>query len=417
MADSLSTGPIVSAGPLVAAQGTGFPQEYDLQFGPSAFYQGQALPDVRYTINGSSSAPGKVVGFLDMATVCVVDTAPAASAATPVNLAAAQTVTSAVAMTLVSTNASGITCNMPFVNFSSGAVVSTGICLDYGFGTLNVTSASTTATPSGTTIQNYYPGMWIAVAITATNILYTLVTAVGATTITLLNAPTGTNASAPVGTANFWALPPPAIAGANFTPNAHSPYLRAGFMRPLDPLQSCTRGVGIAASATASCNGTTNNITISGADLYGQAQTEVIVPVQNTVVYGNKAWKWITSAVTNFTDTTAGHTYSIGTSDLFGMNVRSDRFEALSVWWNQTAVTTNSSTAGVWTAANVTSPNPNNADAKGTFQPSARGPSATPSGTAANGTIRLVMFLTPSLFNAVYASNSNAVPFFGVTPS
>lgn len=416
MADSLSPGPLVSAGPLTAAQGTGFPQDYDVQFGPSAFYQGSSIPDIRYVINGSSSAAGAAVGFLDVSTICTVDTAPAASAATPVNLAAAQTVTSAVAMTLVSVNAAGITCAMPFVNLATGAVTS-GICLDFGFGTLSVTAATTTATPSGSTIQNYYPGMWIAIAITATNILYTMVVSVGATTIVLRDAPSGTNGSAPVGTANFWDSPPPAIAGANFSPNAHSPYLRSGFMRLLDPLQSCTRGVGIAASATASCNGSTNTITVSGADLYGQVQTEVIVPVQNTTVYGNKAFKWITGAVSNFTDTTGGHTYSIGTSDLFGINLRSDKFEFVGLSWNQSFITSPSSTSGVWTAANTTSPNPNNADAKGTFQPSARGPSGTPSGTAANGSIRLVMFFTPSLFNATYGTNQNVVPFFGVTPS
>jgi hypothetical protein len=195
-------------------------------------------------------------------------------------------------------------------------------------------------------------------------------------------------------------------------PTASKPYLAGGVGAFLNPKESVCRGVGVNAAASA----TGGIIQIQGWDIYGQPQTENITAVASSTVYGNKTWKFISAAVPQFTD--GSHNYSVGTSDLFGFVVRSDRWEYTNIFWNGAFTTASSSTAGVWTNGDLTSPATSTTkDVRGTFQPSARGPSGTPTGTAATGAIRLAMFLSVPLYNAIAATPFNPTPLFGNVPA
>jgi hypothetical protein len=194
------------------------------------------------------------------------------------------------------------------------------------------------------------------------------------------------------------------------TPLAAFPYLAGGVAGLLDPKQSIMRGVGIV-----STSGGAATLQIQGYDIYGQPQTENITANGATAVYGNKTWKYIQAVVPQGTD--SSHTYSVGTSDLFGFVVRTDRWEYTNIFWNGTFTTASSSTSGVWTGGDLTNPATSTTkDVRGTFQPSARGPSGTPTGSAANGSIRLALFTSLPLYNVVGATPANPTPLYGQVP-
>jgi hypothetical protein len=213
-----------------------------------------------------------------------------------------------------------------------------------------------------------------------------------------------------VGTANI----PNTTWTSNPTPTAASPYLAGGVGGFLDPKQSVMRGVGF----TTTVAGTGGVIQVAGADIYGQAQTEnvTVAGTLNALSWGSKTWKYINSVTPQFTDATGS--YSVGTSDLFGFVVRTDRWEYTSIFWNGTFVTSAVAATGAWLGGDLTTPATSTTkDVRGVFQPSNRGPLATAAGTAANGTIRLALFTSLPLYNVIAASPANPAPIYGNFPA
>jgi hypothetical protein len=68
-----------------------------------------------------------------------------------------------------------------------------------------------------------------------------------------------------------------------------------------------------------SASGAGGNFTIAGYDIYGFPMTETLTsnPSGSLTVTGLKAWKYIASVTPAFTDAT--YTYSVGTTDVFGL--------------------------------------------------------------------------------------------------
>ena len=398
-------------------------EEIDLEAGPNLSYQGEGLIDVRYFVQKDYAAgrQGSINTLLNSPYILSVDQIPAASAATPVNIAGAQTVTSGTAMTLAAATA-GISTNVPFYPFKSSALTTANIALDFGFlcsaasagaDTLSTNGTATATASSLLAASNFYVGQWLIMpnaGATSTTTLITQVTAISGTSITLSPAPGQTITAAMAGSAN---VPNVTWPGAT-VPTATKPYLAGGVGAFLNPKESICRGVGVNAAASA----TGGVIQIQGWDIYGQPQTENITAVANSTVYGNKTWKFIQAAVPQFTD--GSHNYSVGTSDLFGFVVRSDRWEYTNIFWNGAFTTASfSATGGNWTNADLTTPATSTTkDVRGTFQPSARGPNASVTSTTyASGSIRLAMFLSVPLYNVISATPNNPTPMFGAIPA
>jgi len=427
MSATINSGPFVSAGQLLVpfTSGTNTPvpvgtSEFNTDAGPSLSYQGDGILDCRYYVQKDYGAgrQGIVYAHLNSPYILSCDAVPAASAATPVNIAAAAALVSGTPMVLAAASA-GISTAVPFYPFQSNTLVLANIALDFGFMAAATNAANDTFSINGTVTatasslaaaSNFYPGQWLVLpnAIAAgASALICYVVSVSGTTITLSAAPTQTTTTQMVGTAN---IPNSSWLG-NPTPTGAFPYLAGGIGGFLDPKQSIARGVGIVATA-----GGTATLQIQGWDIYNQPQTENIVANGATAVYGKKTWKYIQAVVPQATD--AGHTYSVGTSDLFGFVVRTDRWEYTNEFWNGSFITAaGPATTGTWTKADLTNPaTSTTGDVRGTFQPSARGPSATPTGQVANGTARLALFTSIPLYNLISATPFNPAPLYGVVP-
>lgn len=395
--------------------------------GPDGVFQGAGFLDPRYWF-----AKDKVTGFTGvvpahfmMPLVRSAGAIPAALASN--NIAAAQNVVTGVAMTLAAAS-TGISVNIPIFPFSPGSINGPGanvaatiaaIALDFGFGFGNCTAGSANITVSNAALFSMGEPLVIAgVGNSAgTAPLLTNITAINATTNVITvgpNAiPLATNAAAAIGTGNIWQPTAALYLPGTQTPTAALPFHAAGPGLFLDSRQTLTRGVRVVGSGGA-IGGT---FTVAGADIYNQPMTQLItVAAGASTGYSLKCFKYIFSVTPNFTD---AHNYSVGTTDVFGLNYREAIWDDLDgTCWAGLGMT--SSTGFV--AADMTNPaTASTGDVRGTVQTGATGGGAGIGATASNGSIvslamsgnRLTLVSTITAFNATNASPTNAVSVFG----
>lgn len=394
MTASVWTGPIITTGPIMGSPNTS--RDYTYESGPSAFYEGQGIPDQRFVpLNKDNLKSGTQPGHWANSDFCGINYAPAQLQVG--NIVTAATAVSGTAMTLNAAS-TGVATAIPFVAFN-GAIVTSGATLDFGFDLIGVTGGSKTATPAGS-MENYRVGQRIVIGnvgnAAGTTALLTFITAVGASTITMNDAAGVTNAAAPVGNGNQIyeaGAFPKAPTGAQAT------YVK-GPMAWLDAQENLCRGVRVV-SNNASDTGWT--VTVTGYDMYGQPQTEAIAMTANATTYGFKTWKHITSIVATNTGSTVG-TIGIGTSDLFGLAYRSLLWEFTRVFWAGAPMTT----ATGWVAGDTTASSPTTHDPRGTIQISTAGPGSGITASASNGTRRLVVFQTIKLQDMVNQSDQGS---------
>ncbi len=420
MGITVSTGPSISAG--VMAGYPGRAPDPNPMAGPSVTYQGDSIPDVRFQIIGASTDVGTIRAHLDSPYVLMTDAVPSASAAVPVNIAAAANTVSGSPMVLAGPS-TGVVSNIPFfplnVTADLGPINLFGdapalqiapLSLDLGFTTVATTAASPTVTLPSVAVatQNlFYIGQPVIVAGAGnpggTTPLITTIAAISASglVLTLANNALATLAAAPLGGGNILNPLSPAAS------TAWSPRMVAGVTAMFNPADAISRGWGVNCSAA----GGGGTFTLRGWDIYGMAMSETLThPGGNVVVYGKKTFKHILSVTPNFTD--AGRTYSVGTSDLLGLHLRSDKIEYANFYANATF----NGTAAGWTPADVTNPaTPTTGDVRGTVQIGNRGPLGTNNGfgTTALGGFRVAFFTSIPLLNLVAATPTNPAPLYG----
>jgi hypothetical protein len=134
--------------------------------------------------------------------------------------------------------------------------------------------------------------------------------------------------------------------------------------------------------------------------------------------WGKKAFKYIASVTPNFSD---AHTYSIGTSDVFGIHYYTSIWDNLDVTWNSTYMNTSTGfTAGFALGSTSTA---TTADVRGTIQTSAQGGGSGIGSTNSNGTVsslamsgvRLGIAQTILVNNALFANPAAFQNLYGVT--
>lgn len=162
----------------------------------------------------------------------------------------------------------------------------------------------------------------------------------------------------------------------------------------VDPRTMLARAVSITANAGAAGG----PFTVRGFDVFGFALTEIITAVAATTVNGKKGFKSVVSVTPGVTD--AGHTYSVGTADVYEFPMQTTQFSQVSITWANADIV---ATAG-YVAADATTP------ATG-ITGSVRGTYATQS--ASNGANRLQISINPAPYN-VFATNGPA-SLFGVS--
>jgi len=166
--------------------------------------------------------------------------------------------------------------------------------------------------------------------------------------------------------------------------------------------------VGRAVSVTAAASATATTATVNGYDIYGYPMSENITISAGNAVNGKKAFKYIKSVVLNAADAT--HAYSVGTTAIVGLPVRSDTAAEIVVnsGNSQTAPAVNTGfAANGFLPADRTTPSATTGDVRGTIDlANASGVNLTPS----TGTNKYVFRQIPQAYNV-----QSATGLFGLT--
>lgn len=145
---------------------------------------------------------------------------------------------------------------------------------------------------------------------------------------------------------------------------------------------------------------TTQTVTVTGTDYWGQAQTTQLTLNGTTAVNGKKAFKTITAV---YVSAALAGNLTVGTTAIIGLPYRvNDAGYLLRTGWNN-AVADN---AGTFVAADAATPSATTGDVRGTY---------TPSGSAPDGTIRLVIAI--GLTGSQAGPNATQTAAIGVTPA
>jgi len=369
------SGPVVSYGQAPFA-------DYNPEIAPSLFWGGVGRIDPRSNFNYvPGQAAGSFTAGFGTSDAMTLNYAPYALSTSAI--AAAANVTSGTAMTLVSTNSTstGVSVGNTCTNFNTGAAV-TGLLMVDGFASFTGVIASSILTVSALTGT-----ITIGMTLTGTGVN------TGTTIVNQLTGPAGGAGTYTVqgdDTASSTTI----TAQATGTSALAQPFGLLGQPSSVylwNPQALVARAV----SVTGSSSSTGGNITISGYDIYGVPMSEVIAaPAGASTVNGKKAFKYISSVVPAFTD---AHNYSVGTTDIYGLPLRSDNFGDLAINYNATGITANTG----YVAAVTTSPaTTTTGDVRGTYALQ----------SAADASKRLVVrqFITPANMGSISG-------LFGVT--
>lgn len=425
MTESIFHGPLVGAGSLLNSK-------IQPDDGPAINYQGDSFPDPRQTpLNKDGTSPGRVRSYFVSAPVVLTDTIPSASSTTTVFAALAPSTTVGVALgltTAVIGTAAGVpvwTPGIPIVVAATTGIptstVTTVSVIDFGFATGTTTANNSTVIVNNNV--NFYAGQWIVIggagSGSATNVaLFTQVQSLSTNNnsfiITISPTPATGLSHAPIGQGNLYSqfLPPATQFGPSAaSANAAEPYRIAGLGLAFDPSQAMTRVLTVTAASIGS--GTTA-FTVSGYDVYGVPMTELITANGTTTVAGKKAFKYVNTIVVAAAATSGTPAaISVGLGDSAGINLRSDRWEALEIAYNGGW----GMTSAGWSSALSTTASTSTVDVRGLINASTMlfGSSAGSAAVGApfDGVKRFVVSMQVPASNMLNATPLNAKSLYG----
>lgn len=153
----------------------------------------------------------------------------------------------------------------------------------------------------------------------------------------------------------------------------------SGTVQLWDPTTLTARAL----SVTGVASGSGGDFLVSGYDIYGVPMTETITCGAGVnTANGKKAFKYIASVVPQFTD---AYNYSVGTTNLFGLPIRSDYAGDLTVNYNATLATS----ITTYVAADTATATATTGDVRGTIGVA----------SATDGTKRLIVYQNPLVAN------------------
>ncbi len=405
------------SGPLVSFGQSPYPgSDYNPEMGPSLFYAGAAILDPRsyYSYDPGQDFGSVTAGFLGVQDVVSLNILPYTKSATAI--AAAANTTAGTVMTLVSSSSAttGVATAQSILRSDTGTAVTGLLGIDAYTSVTGYISNGTSGTAGNVLIVSTASAapLTIGMVISGTGIGQNVViTGYGPT----VNA---TNGGAASGLTGSYTVSGPAVAagtsGSPITINAslgnstlnaigaeRTPFGSAGTIQLWNPMALTARAVSITTSVATV--GTTNVFTVSGFDIYGLPMTEAIsvaaTSVSGTTVNGKKAFKFITSVTPSVTDTTTS--YSVGTTDIFGLPIRSDYFGDVLMVYPGTGSTNVVTSVTGYTAAVTSTATSTTGDVRGTY---------TVQTASSTNTNRLIVRQSPALYNV-----GSVVGLFGVT--
>jgi len=397
MTVSANAGPLVVYGQTPA--GSGATPDYNPNLGPSMFYAGVGILDVRapYGYQPGQGAAATLVAH-GMAETTVIN-------AVPYTLAAAAVVASAnptgPALVLVSAGSAttGIGIVPSIVRADTGLV-------DTGVGGAGLVGIDCFTSVSGY-ISNGTSG-------TAGNLLIVTTASAGPLLIGALLAGTGigsgvvvtgygpssgTTGSGTGFTGSYTVSGPAIAAGTSGAPITITGTLAAGipnmwtrFGSVASPMLWNPQAlIGRCLSYTAAAGATYTTATTNGYDFYGYPLTESVTLTAGGSVNGKKAFKYVRSVTLSGGSADTTHAYSIGTTDIYGLPVRADSFGELLINYAGSLTATTLLTAATGFTAAVTTPaTATTGDVRGTYALQT---------AAATGTNRLIVKQTPQPYN------------------
>lgn len=389
MTTSAVTGPLGSFG-----QAPSLDSNPDL--GASFFWAGAGILDPRsqFTyVPGGKNPYYLWQGVQRIQTMYVV---PVTKSATL--LAAAQHITSGTAMTLASSTTTGVAVGVSIPRQDTGVTVSGLLEIDplVMSCTANVTAGSNIltvtamGTGSGNNTLGICPGMVLtdsthASAIPTGTTITGYVSGAGGIGQYTMSANAALSETGDTVTGLYTAFP-------------HAlPFGSSARVNLWNPMAMCTRTLLVTCSAGTGAGG---NFVVNGLDVYGFPMTETIVlPASTTTQAGAKAWKYIKSVTPNLTDGSLN--YSIGTNDVIGLPIRSDKlqvgseYDATLMMNNAIITATTGYTAAVKTTASATT-----GDVRGTYALQ----------TSSDGTLAFAVLQSPLAPNL-----NSAIGLYGVS--
>jgi hypothetical protein len=411
MSISAFTGPLVSFGE--SPYGT---TDNNPEIGPSLFFGGAGILDPRIPF---SYTPGQdfgstTAGFLGIQDVVSLNIVPYTLNASAI--AASANTTASTAMTLASSSSAstGVAVAQSIVRSDTGAAVTGLLGIDAFTQVTGYISNGTSGTAGNILIVSAASAgqLTIGMVISGTGIAAnTTITGYGPT-VTATDGGSGdgytgsyTVSGAPVAAGTSGSQLTISASLGNSTLNAiaaeRTPFGSAGTIQLWNPMALSARAVSITTSAATV--GTTNVFTVAGYDIYGYPMSEAIsVPsttVSGTTTNGKKAFKFITSVTPSVTDATTA--YSVGTTNIIGLPLRSDFFGASTFVYPGTGSTNLVTSVTGYTAAITTTATTTTGDVRGTYALQT---------AASTGTNRLIVRQSPALYNI-----SSITGLFGVT--
>jgi hypothetical protein len=335
-----------NSGPYISFGQSPYGNDYNPDLGPSLFWGGVGRLDPRtnFTYLPGQASGSLTAGFATSDTM-TINFAPYAKGTAAI--AAAANVVSGTAMTLVSSNSTstGVSVNASCTNQSTGQAV-TGLLLLDGYASFTGVIANSILTVSSLTGT-----VTIGMTLSGTGVN------AGTTIVNQLTGPAG-------GAGTYTVQGDTTTSSTTITGQATGttallqPFGDTPSIYVWNPQALVARAVSVTGSASA----TGGNITIAGYDIYGMPMSEVIAaPASATTVNGKKAFKYIASVTPAFTD---AHNYSIDTTDIIGLPLRSDFFGDVAINYNSVAITANTG----YVAAVTTSPaTTTTGDVRGTY--------------------------------------------------
>lgn len=391
------------SGPLVVYGQSAIPgQEYNPDLGPSLFYAGAGILDPR---NPFTYFPGEAqqaqdflwLGFDNITTNCIVPYTKAVGAivasANPtgpnLSLVSANSATTGVFITpsitrsdtgaIDTNNGAGLVAIDAYASVTGSitngiltVTANTAIPLSQGLIIQSVAGAVTSGTAAGTIIGVQLTGGNAGQGVAGTYQTNNSLLNVGSGTITLA-WPNPQACTVPFGAPNSVCC---------WNPQALSARVLA---------------------VTTATGGTYATATISGYDIYGYPQVEQITLVAASQVAGKKAWKYVKSVVLSGGTADTTHAYSVDTTDVYGLPIRSDTFGDITVNYATSLTAVTGITAATsYLPSDRTSPaTATTGDTRGTY-------GAFTSSTGAN---KLIIRQSPGPYQVGFTAG-----LFGVTP-
>jgi len=367
----------------------------------SLFWGGIGILDPRsfYTYEPGQALGNLTAGWLGVNRITTIDAVPITKSATII--AAANQTVGGTPMTLASATADGVLVGASITRADTGVAVTGLLKLDpaVATATANVTSGSNvlTVTAVGAGGTHGYNKLCIGQTLTDTTTAANIPTGTTITGYGTGGGLTGTYIMSAAATATATGDTVTAIAkGFPLT----VPMGPVGTIQMFNPYDMVARALIITAS---NASAATTIFTVDGFDVYGYPMVEQITVTPGTALTttGLKAFKYILSVTPNVTEAT--YTFSVGTTDVIGLPMRSDFFAIggdadVSMSFNNAAIT---ATTG-YVQAVLTAPTATTGDTRGTYLLQ----------TLSNGTLRLIVTQSPLIANI----NNGATGLYGNTP-